>query len=211
MDFFGAALGISTCITTLNPNVGIPETNTEMDTDYNPYESSAQRLLDTWKKGQTILNSFWRLWRDGYLLSLRERTQVKLKTGRIQSQYTPNIGDVVLVKDDVPRGSWTLGRIVSLSKSKDGEIRSAKVHMSSGRLLGRPLNLLYPIEVSGSSGNKESITGKSDLDTKNPRPKRIASERAKRSYQTVIQYRCSISKSEKIDYKDLKVRIKYCN
>lgn len=66
---------------TLNPNTGVPELEyDENDVDYNPYESTAERLLQTWKKGQRLLNVFWKIWRDEYLLSLRERTQNTLKS-----------------------------------------------------------------------------------------------------------------------------------
>ena len=65
---------------TLNPNTGVPESEYDNnDTDYNPYESTAERLLQTWKKGQRLVNMFWKIWRDEYLLCLRERTQSMLK------------------------------------------------------------------------------------------------------------------------------------
>ena len=36
---------------------------------------SAEKLLETLKKGQKHLEHFWKIWKDGYLLSLRERSQ----------------------------------------------------------------------------------------------------------------------------------------
>ena len=98
----------------LNPYTGIPETeNDQYDPDYSPYESSSTRLLQIWKKGQKLLNTFWKVWRDEYLLSLRERMQSTLKSGRIKSQSAPSVGDVVLMKDDLPRGCWRLGKLLS--------------------------------------------------------------------------------------------------
>ena len=76
---------------TLNPTIGVPDLEYDNnDMDYNPYESSAERLLQTWKKGQRLLNVFWKIWRDEYLLSLRERAQSKLKTRRVQSDIHPS-------------------------------------------------------------------------------------------------------------------------
>ena len=125
------------------------------------------------EKGQKFLNLFWKIWRDDYLLSLRERTQPQIKCGRIQSTVSPSVGDVVLVKGDLPRGCWKLAKVISLVSSRDGHKRSAKVRISSGRVLGRPLNLLYPLEISETCENKntESVTP-SDNVPLSQRPKR---------------------------------------
>ena len=88
------------------------------------------------------------MWRDEYLLSLRERMQSTLKSGRIKSQSAPSVGDVVLIKDDLPHGCWRLGKLLSLVTSRDGQIRSAKVYLCSGCVIAHPLNLLYPVEAS---------------------------------------------------------------
>ncbi len=58
----------------LNPRTGIPDLESDNDPSYNPYESSADKLLKLWKKGQRLLDTFWQVWRNEYLLSLRERT-----------------------------------------------------------------------------------------------------------------------------------------
>ena len=57
------------------------------------------------------LEAFWKIWKNDYLLSLRERSKIKLKEARVKSQYKPSVGDVTLIKDDLPRGSWRMGRI----------------------------------------------------------------------------------------------------
>ena len=131
----------------LNPKIGIPETvHGDDDPDYTPYESSERNVLQIWKKEERLINQFWKAWRDDYLLSLRERTQYKLKSGRIQSHQEPNVDDIVIVKDETPRGSWKLAKIVELNVSRDGLVRSAVVKLGSGRNLVRPLCLLYPLE-----------------------------------------------------------------
>ena len=143
---------------TLNPKIGLPITTADdtNDTDYNPEFSSADTLLVTWKKGLKLLSSFWKIWRDEYLLSLRERQQIELKQPRVQSSFTANMGDVVLIKDGLPRGSWRLGRIQELIKSRDGNIRSARVCLTTGKIIGRPLSILYPIECQGKETNMDS-------------------------------------------------------
>ena len=52
----------------------------------------------------------------------------------------------MLIKDDLPRGNWRLGRITNLIKSWDNHIRAAKVILSTNRVVSWPLNLLYPLE-----------------------------------------------------------------
>ena len=60
-----------------------------------------------------------------YLLSLRERTQASLKSSKKQSNHVPQIGDVVLIKEDLPHGQWKIGRIHELVKGKDQLIKVA--------------------------------------------------------------------------------------
>jgi hypothetical protein len=164
---------------TLNPRLSVPDIDDDdKDKSYVPCESSATKLLTLWHKGNKLLNSFWKLWRDEYLLNLRERTQRQLKTGRIQSDISPSVGDVILVKEDLPRSCWKIGIIQQLHTSADGYVRAASVQTSSGRLIKRPLLLLYPIEMCDSSNKNKTevdISSKQEIDS---RPKRNAAIKA---------------------------------
>lgn len=133
---------------TLNPKIGLPTCNRDniLDNDYNPNVTSAERLLLTWKKGLKHLESFWKIWKNDYLLSLRERSQIKLKEAQTKSPYKASVGDVTLIKEDLPRGAWRMGRIKELIQSRDGQVRSAKILLSNNKVIGRPINLLFPIE-----------------------------------------------------------------
>lgn len=53
---------------------------------------------------------------------------------------------VVLLKEDLPRGVWKMGKITELISSSDGKFRAAKVLLRTKKVLKRPLNLLYPLE-----------------------------------------------------------------
>ena len=81
------------------------EINGPHDPDYRK-KSSAEKLVDIWGKGQQHLNSLWKVWKDDYLLNLRERrqTQRKVKGTRIQAAEEPKEGSIVLLKEDLPRG-----------------------------------------------------------------------------------------------------------
>ncbi|XP_062582984.1 uncharacterized protein LOC134244753 [Saccostrea cucullata] len=159
---------------TLNPKIGIPDSEEEdtEDTEYIPNISSAEKLLQTWKKGQKHLDAFWKSWRDDYLLSLRERTAYRLKEGRIQHSMEPRMGDVVLVKDELPRGTWKVGRLCELTVSRDGQIRSGKVLLPNKKTLNRPLNLLYPIECSKEteSNDRKDQSTESDKSVSSENP-----------------------------------------
>ena len=108
-----------------------------------------------------------------------------LKCGRIKSTTSPNIGNVVIIKEDLPRGMWKMGRIVKLIQSNDGQLRSAKVKLANGNIIGRPLNLLYPLEVDGDSNDDYDSQHLEIIpkERENSRPIRKSAEIAKRKFQ----------------------------
>ena len=68
-----------------------------------------------------------------------------------------SVGDLVLVHDEThPRSYWKMGKVERLLMNKDGQSRGAEVRVqgrgsSGGGRLRRPLQLLYPLEVSCST------------------------------------------------------------
>ena len=71
-----------------------------------------------------------------------------------------SVGDIVLVHDDSkPRGSWKLARIEEVIIGRDGRTRGAVLRVASasgrGTVLHRPLQRLYPLEISSSTPDKE--------------------------------------------------------
>ena len=162
----------------------------DSDSDYVPIETSVEKLLNMWKKGTRLLNEFWKIWRNDYLTSLRERTQLRLKQGRVLSDLSPAVGDIVQVKDNVPRGCWKIGKILSLAKSNDGHIRSGKVALSSGRVMRRPINLLYPLELSSCNDSEDNSSNPSiqvgRASRQHTRPCRKAAEKAKENIKKCL-------------------------
>ena len=124
--------------------------------------SSKETLLNTWKKGQNLLEAFWKLWRDNYLLSLRERSQINLKSPRLETKEIPSKRDTVQIKANVPRRSWKIGRIIELLPNSEGKVIAAKVLLATKSTVNRPLNLLYPIEceniVNDTTENSEQLS-----------------------------------------------------
>ena len=178
----------------LNPTVGMPQFETEnlQDPDYLPKLSSAENLLQTWRKGMNLLTQFWKVWKNDYLKSLRERTQTQLHQSRLKADLEPCIGDIVLIHDQTPHGSWKIGMVNKLISSHDGQIRAAVVKLPSRKMLTRPLKLLYPIECfdkDDSKNDKPTVTDQGHINQNKtlpvPRtpPKRQAALRAKTQLQ----------------------------
>ena len=63
-----------------------------------------------------------------------------------QAHNSLQVGDVVLIKEDLPRGKWKVGVIHELVRGKDHMIWLARVLISSNKCLHRALSLLYPTE-----------------------------------------------------------------
>ena len=86
---------------------------------------------------------FWSCWKNDYLLSLRERGTKK--SPNYEVSY-PKVGEVILIKDNLPRGQWRVGKISELIKGRDERVRSVKVTVAPHKVLHRALNMLYPLE-----------------------------------------------------------------
>jgi len=134
-------------IGTSTGGIHLPEDDAADDPDFQPKETTTQALLKLWKSGQRRLQQFWSRWREDYLLNLREAHTSVHKQHRTSVATSPSVNDVVLIKDDLPRGRWRLGRIIGLTPSADGHVRSATVRTPDKRQLIRPISHLYPLEL----------------------------------------------------------------
>ena len=119
----------------------------EDDEDFELTRESAQRRV---KHLNNIINHFWKRWSREYLLELRDahRRRNPRKTDRALV-----VGDIVVVHDqDLPRGCWKLAQVQSLITGRDGVVRGAVLKVASSKgpptTLQRPLQLLYPLEIS---------------------------------------------------------------
>ena len=111
--------------------------------------------METWRKGNKHLEQFWKVWKDVYLLNLRERNQLFQKHPRIQAKKCPKIEDIVKIKDPLPRGTWRMGLIVEMIRCNDGEERVARVMMPNQNILQRSIIHLYSIECNDEEPSKE--------------------------------------------------------
>ncbi|KAK6750546.1 hypothetical protein RB195_002489 [Necator americanus] len=140
-----------------NLKYSIPSTQLQCgngDTVYDP------ELLQTVAQAQealmfseTIATVFWERWNKEYLTSLRDNQRVLLKQPRHVTN-TPQIGEIVLIEQEfLPRGNWMYGKVLETVPSADGLVRSAKLLTPNKRVIQRPLNKLYPLEIRSSVGD----------------------------------------------------------
>jgi hypothetical protein len=104
-------------------------------------------ILRMWKQSRAILDAFWSLWHNDYLLYLRERTRsYKFRTATIHTK--PKIGTMVLLREkNVKRNNWRMGRIIQLQYSTDKEVCSVVLELPNRRKVIRPVCDLYPLEI----------------------------------------------------------------
>ena len=115
---------------------------------YLPATDPAEELRRTWQASMTTLEYFWSIWEREYLQLLRQTTISRQHHQHSTVNRTPQVNDIVIVKsDEQPRASWKLGRVMAVNQSHDTLIRSARVLMPNHRVLTRPVNQLFPLEL----------------------------------------------------------------
>ena len=121
--------------------------------DDGDFELSTESLQRRAKHLSSILNHFWKRWSREYLLELRDAHRQR---GPKKSDKLIAVGDIVLIhNEDNPRGFWKMARVERLISGRDGSVRSAVLKVTSKKgtptTLQRPLQRLYPLEVSSSN------------------------------------------------------------
>ena len=125
----------------INYKTGVPE----IELEYSRDQDTRLKVLQMWKKGQTHLDKFWKVWLTEYLPSLREKGNIHMKSIKGEINRKPHVGEVVIIKEeDLPRGKWKLARVVNLIKGEIDNIeRAATLQYTSGRITKRPFQLLH--------------------------------------------------------------------
>ena len=78
----------------MNRKLGLSAIDDEYfkDVDYQPNKSSTTQLLEGWKKSQKRLNLVWKVWREKYLLSLREKLSLTNRGSKSKYLKLPKVG-----------------------------------------------------------------------------------------------------------------------
>ncbi|XGW34728.1 hypothetical protein V3C99_018610 [Haemonchus contortus] len=129
-----------------------PDTLTNDDEEYDPdLIQTAKQAKEALESSERIATEFWERWSNEYLLCLRDSQKQHLKQKRHVSRNVLEVGEIVLISDDfLPRGSWSFGKVCEIITSADDLVRSAKVLLPNRKILHRPLNRLYPLEIRSS-------------------------------------------------------------
>jgi len=116
------------------------------------FEVSPDLLTRRARHLNRTLDCFWKRWKCEYLVELRDYHR---HHRGIPDAVRVSVGDVVVIhSDDQPRGFWKLGRVEETLNGPDGEPRGAILRVAgkgrSATRLCRPIQRLYPLEVTGS-------------------------------------------------------------
>ena len=127
--------------------IGIAPVGVFDDPDYVPPQQRKE-FFNLYKANLSLIESFWHLFKDEYPSSLRER-QTMIHSGQgLPDKSTPQVGDIVLVKEiDLRRGEWKLGRIQKID-TQHGYIKAVTVILSNRQQVERLISWLYPVESS---------------------------------------------------------------
>lgn len=106
------------------------------------FVSNRKDLIKRVRYRRKLLEYYWNRWRREYLLALRA-----VPAGKIANNL--EVGDVVLLGDvKLPRNMWTLGIITNTFPGRDKRVRACEVRLGSGQSIRRPIQLLYPLEIT---------------------------------------------------------------
>jgi len=91
----------------------------QLPTDTQSYDKKKTSTLQNWKNRQHIASHYWSIWKNEYLLQLRELTKNYFEQRNLKK------GDVVLLlKEKVTKLDWPIGIVHDVQSGRDGKIRS---------------------------------------------------------------------------------------
>ena len=93
-----------------------------------------------WRRVEELIKHFWGRWLREWIPGLNRRTKWPIRQKELK------VGDAVLVlKPDVPRGQWPVGRIVEVFPGADNLVRVVSVK-AEGKMFTRPITKVCPLE-----------------------------------------------------------------
>lgn len=139
--------------------------------------SGKQELSRRIRHYESLMTTFWTRWRREYLLNLREFHHQPLKGPFAKKDSSVEIGDVVLVHENLPRSRWRLALVEKLIAGRDGLCRAAQVKLANGNRIQRPLQLLFPLEVQDTLSDHKETNSEDNKWTSDPADPQRPSQR----------------------------------
>lgn len=109
--------------------------------------ATRKSILETWRKGQRILNQCWNIWKNQYILQLRNRYEVEHKQGKSTHKQEPKIGELVHINELTRPTQWKMGKIVEVHTNSENKIISATIKSADGSKIKRSIKFLSPMEL----------------------------------------------------------------
>jgi hypothetical protein len=104
-----------------------------------------------------------------------------------RGKFCPTAGDVVIVSsDNKNRGAWPLAVVEETYPGKDGVVRAVRLKTKNGTL-ERPVQLLYPMELSCDGLPREPVRLNAAAPRFEPRQWRAAAEDARARIQVMAE------------------------
>jgi hypothetical protein len=104
-----------------------------------------------------------------------------------RTKFCPKSGDVVIVlSDNKNRGVWPLAVVEETFPGKDGVVRAVRLKTKNG-VLERPVQYLYPMELSCDEFSKKPMKLNAAAPKFEPRPSRAAGEAARIRIQEMAE------------------------
>uniref|UniRef100_A0A1I7VD24 DUF5641 domain-containing protein n=1 Tax=Loa loa TaxID=7209 RepID=A0A1I7VD24_LOALO len=126
-------------------SLDIPIKYENQEEEYTPYVlKTRDNLIKHWTSNLKTLDVFWKLWREDYLATLRERQQKEIHSPRLIKKRLPQVNEIVL--------------LVEPNDPRDGRTRSVTIQLPNGKQLDRSLNMVCPLEINSVNNNDLSNT-----------------------------------------------------
>lgn len=103
------------------------------------------------------MNQFWSRWHNEYLIPLREQNNREHKGPRLQNNDVLQLNQIILIENLLPQNMWKLGKIIKFSNPHSTIIRNVQLLMLNKRIIYRPVNRIYPLEIAPISKHAETL------------------------------------------------------
>ncbi|KFD67555.1 hypothetical protein M514_20232 [Trichuris suis] len=114
-------------------------------------------LKKRWRYSEFLANQFWKRWIKEYLPTLMGR-----RKWFTQQRNLRNDDVVIVIEPDMPRGKWSLGRVIHVFPGDDGIVRSALVR-ANGTTVHRPATKLCLLESADNDVDSPSVHRAGDV------------------------------------------------